>query len=121
MNRVKVYGFRRSEQKGGGYPKFGLPHRELRETQSHVPQMKAQPRPYLTPKGRTGSILCLRVIVGKVGVEQCSSEKKLEPKMPIFETWTPSKQALGLILRGWETLSSILLLRAYEPYTLSSL
>ena len=70
MNREKVYGFRGQEQKLGGYPKFGLPHRELGETQPHVPHTKAQPRPYLTPKGRTGSILCLRVIVGKVGVEQ---------------------------------------------------
>ena len=54
----------------GGYPKFDLPHRELGENQPHVSHMKAQPRPNLTPKGLTGSILCLRVIVGKVGVEQ---------------------------------------------------
>ena len=70
MNRERVYGFRGSEQKEGGYPKFDLPHRELGENQQHVSHMKAQPRPNLTPKGLTGSILCLRVIVGKVEVEQ---------------------------------------------------
>ena len=69
MNRERVYG-QGVRAKMGGYPKFDLPHRELGENQPHVSHMKAQPRPNLTPKGLTGSILCLRVIVGKVGVEQ---------------------------------------------------
>src|SRR5690606_908133 len=54
----------------GGYPKFDLPRRKLREIQPHVSHTKAQPRPNLPPKGLTGSVLCLRVLVGKVGVEQ---------------------------------------------------
>ena len=69
MNHERVYGFG-CQSKKGGYPKFDLPHRKLGETQPHVSHMKAQPRPNLTPKGLTGSILCLRVLVGKVGVEQ---------------------------------------------------
>ena len=70
MNRERVYGFRGSEQKLGGYPKFDLPHRELGENQPHVSHMEAQPHPNLTPKGLKDSTLCLRVLVGKVGVEQ---------------------------------------------------
>ena len=69
MNRERVYGFRGLVQKGG-YPKFDLSRRELGESQPHVSHVKAQPRPNLTPKGLTGSILSLRVIVGKIGVEQ---------------------------------------------------
>ena len=67
---VKEFMVSGGQRKKGGYPKFDLPHRELGENQPHVSHMKAQPRPNLTPKGLTGSILCLRVIVGKVGVEQ---------------------------------------------------
>ena len=41
MNRERVYGFRVQSKKGGGYPKFDLPHRELGENQPHVSHMKA--------------------------------------------------------------------------------